>query len=154
MPRVITTTDERQTRQLGLDIASSLHGGCLVALSGELGTGKTVLVRGICEYFHCERQVTSPTFTIMNEYLGTAAIVHCDLYRLNSIAEMLSIGLDEMFGGERIVLVEWAERALQLLPVPRREILCEYGDREEERRYTVVEVQAENNSVLHAHSAV
>ena len=148
MHRIVVTETEQQTRALGRELAEHLKAGNLVAMSGELGTGKTVLVRGICEHFQCEQQVSSPTFTIENEYKGTATLVHCDLYRVKSIAEMLDIGLDEVFTGNGIILVEWAERAKALLPLPRLEIRCEHGEMESQRKYTIADVQNEADSIL------
>jgi len=148
MPRVVVTENEAATRRLGRDLAGGLRGGSVVALSGDLGTGKTALVRGMCEHLGCARQVTSPTFTIINEYDGEFPVFHCDLYRLQSIDEMLSIGLEDVFVPDHVVLIEWAERAREILPVPRIEIICTHMENEFERRYIINEATADGESML------
>jgi tRNA threonylcarbamoyladenosine biosynthesis protein TsaE len=148
--RRVVTHNEAETRALARTIAATLRPGALVALSGELGTGKTALVRGICEHFGCLGQVSSPTFTIVNEYLGAVGIAHCDLYRLETVADLLETGLLDIITGERIVLIEWAERAASALPFPRLEILCDYGDAETERVYVIHEADAQPASLLAA----
>jgi len=105
------------------------------AFFGDLGTGKTVLVRGICAHFGCEEQVTSPTFTLINEYSGEIDIVHSDLYRLSDSREILETGLDEMMKQDRLVLIEWAEKALMLLPETRLEIIAAHSDQDDTRIY-------------------
>jgi len=90
--------------------------GDVVTLLGELGSGKTCLVRGICKGLECADQVTSPTFTLINEYRGRFPVYHFDFYRLESEQEIFDLGYEEYFFGDGICLVEWAERALPLLP--------------------------------------
>lgn len=141
---------ERETREAGMSLAATLPSQALVAISGDLGSGKTALVRGICEYHGCEKQVTSPTFTIVNEYEGSIRILHIDLYRLSTVQEMLEIGLDELFRSEALVLVEWAERALPILPAPRVEIAARYGEEEHIRYYTVQHFGQDMDSILEA----
>ena len=97
-------------------MAEQLPPTAVVAMSGDLGAGKTAFIRGVCEFFGCASQVSSPTFTIVHEYDGTGSIAHCDLYRLESTEEMLQIGLDQLFREERVILIEWAERAEKALP--------------------------------------
>ncbi|MBE0643674.1 MAG: tRNA (adenosine(37)-N6)-threonylcarbamoyltransferase complex ATPase subunit type 1 TsaE [Bacteroidetes bacterium] len=142
------TYSEEETRAAGRRLAARLPKDALVAFSGDLGCGKTAFIRGMCEHFGCERQVTSPTFTIINEYMGDSTVTHCDLYRLNTMEEMLQIGLQELFTGEGLVLIEWAERARPLLPFPRYEVAAWHGDREEQRRYEIRFVQEEDESIL------
>ncbi len=133
----IISRSEAETRDAGRALAASLPAGALVAISGDLGSGKTALVRGMCEHEKCDDQVTSPTFTIVNEYEGTRRVVHIDLYRLSSIQDMLEIGLDEVFRSEGLILVEWAERALPILPAPRYEIAARHGSEEHIREYSI-----------------
>ena len=146
------TYSDEETRKLGEELAAELElpgrRVQLVALSGELGSGKTALVRGICRYFRCETQVTSPTFTIVNEYSGSRKVIHCDLYRLSTLREMLEIGLDETFLGNDVVLIEWAEKALELLPAPRLEIAATHGDTASERRFSIQLFTKNDSSIL------
>ncbi|MDW7678964.1 MAG: tRNA (adenosine(37)-N6)-threonylcarbamoyltransferase complex ATPase subunit type 1 TsaE [bacterium] len=111
-----TTNSEQETIKLGENLSRYLMPGDVVALLGELGSGKTCLVRGICKGLECADQVTSPTFTLINEYRGRFPVYHFDFYRLESEQEIFDLGYEEYFFGDGICLVEWAERALPLLP--------------------------------------
>lgn len=113
---------EDQTLELGRQFAKKLTKGSVVALHGELGAGKTQFIKGICEHFHIDEPVTSPTFTLVNEYYGKSngshiTIFHIDLYRLKKQNEILESGINEyFFDGDAITLVEWGEKAENLLP--------------------------------------
>jgi tRNA threonylcarbamoyladenosine biosynthesis protein TsaE len=142
------TYSEEETRAAGRRLAAALPPDALVAFSGDLGGGKTAFIRGICEQLGCERQVTSPSFTIVNEYSAGGRILHCDLYRLHGIAEMREIGLDELFASGGIILVEWAERARALLPLPRYEVAVHHGEHEFQRLFEIRSVEDEDESIL------
>ena len=135
MRRQFDTHSEEETRAAGRELAALLPPSAVVAFSGDLGCGKTAFIRGMCEHFDCAAQVNSPTFTIINEYEGTRRVTHCDLYRLSSLDDFLQIGLDEILAAGGTVLVEWAERALPLLPVPRYEVGAWHGASEHHRRF-------------------
>jgi tRNA threonylcarbamoyladenosine biosynthesis protein TsaE len=107
---------EAQTRRLGARLASLLNPGDVVALVGELGSGKTRWVQGVCRGLKVTDVVNSPTFTLVNEYEGRWPVYHIDLYRLEDTAEMLTIGLEDYLYGAGITLIEWADRAKDLLP--------------------------------------
>ena len=107
---------ESETIKTAYNFAQSLVPGSVVALYGELGAGKTVFARGIAGYLEVKQQVTSPTFTLINEYYGTIPLYHMDLYRLNNLPEIEDIGVEEYFYGDGICLVEWAEKLEGLLP--------------------------------------
>jgi tRNA threonylcarbamoyladenosine biosynthesis protein TsaE len=101
----------------GRNFAASLQAPALVALSGELGAGKTTLVQSICAALGVNEPVTSPTFALVHSYRGAATqVFHLDLFRLNSPAELTNIGWDEMLDARAIVLVEWPDRAGSALP--------------------------------------
>ncbi|MBN1448315.1 MAG: tRNA (adenosine(37)-N6)-threonylcarbamoyltransferase complex ATPase subunit type 1 TsaE [Bacteroidetes bacterium] len=144
----IHTYRETETRRAGRDFALRLPADALVAFSGDLGTGKTAFIRGICEAFDCADQVSSPSFTIVNEYRGNRRVLHCDLYRLDTIDDMLQIGLDELLSSGGTTLVEWAERALPLLPFPRWEIAAHHGATPEQRSYSIVHRESEADASL------
>jgi tRNA threonylcarbamoyladenosine biosynthesis protein TsaE len=87
-----------------------------VALSGDLGAGKTVFVQGLVRALGVTTGATSPTFVLVNEYRGRLPVHHVDAYRTASLAEMLDLGLEEMMDGDGVTIIEWAERLEPLLP--------------------------------------
>jgi tRNA threonylcarbamoyladenosine biosynthesis protein TsaE len=107
---------EAQTRRLGARLAPLLNPGDVLALTGELGTGKTRWVQGVCQGLAVAGPVSSPTFTLVNEYEGRYPVYHIDLYRLEQSSEVLSFGLEDYLYGTGITLIEWAERAAHFLP--------------------------------------
>lgn len=117
--------------------ARSLAPGDVVALSGELGAGKTTFVRAAVTARHGEDQTTSPTFTFWHRYPGIPPIDHVDLYRIESPAEMNELGLDEAFDGTSIVFIEWWTHAPGLVPADRYEVTIA-GSGDEPRTVSVV----------------
>jgi tRNA threonylcarbamoyladenosine biosynthesis protein TsaE len=107
---------EAQTRRLGARLATLLNPGDVLALVGELGSGKTRWVQGVCQGLEVTDPVVSPTFTLVNEYQGRWPVYHIDLYRITDSAEMLTFGLEEYLYGSGISLIEWADRAEDFLP--------------------------------------
>jgi tRNA threonylcarbamoyladenosine biosynthesis protein TsaE len=109
--RTASSDSEDQTAALGEDLGRSLHTGDVVLLYGDLGAGKTAFVRGMARGIGANPDdVTSPTFTIVQEYAGPAAtLYHVDLYRLEG-AEIDDLGLEDLVSGDGIVAIEWAER--------------------------------------------
>ena len=107
-----------ETRELGRQISALLRPGDIVALYGNLGAGKTEMVRGICAGLGVdELDVNSPTFTILNEYRsGSRPIYHFDAYRLRSIDEFFDLGYEDYFFDEGISIIEWADKVEVLLP--------------------------------------
>jgi tRNA threonylcarbamoyladenosine biosynthesis protein TsaE len=114
--------NEKETFDFGAEFARHLGAGSVVALFGQMGSGKTTCIRGICAGLDVLDDVTSPTFTIINEYRGRLPIYHFDFYRFGSEAELLELGLEEYFWGSGICLVEWPEIASKMLPTNRFEI--------------------------------
>ncbi|MDX1520881.1 MAG: tRNA (adenosine(37)-N6)-threonylcarbamoyltransferase complex ATPase subunit type 1 TsaE [Anaerolineae bacterium] len=109
---------EAQTQRLGLRLAQFLEPGDVIALIGDLGSGKTRWVQGVCRGLGVDDSVPviSPTFTLINEYEGQLPIYHIDLYRLTDTNEMLNLGLEDYLFGAGVTLIEWADRAETLLP--------------------------------------
>lgn len=106
-----------ETRRFGRRHAEHLAPGDVVALTGDLGAGKTQFVKGVVEAFGGDEEVTSPTFTLIHEYrAGRVPIYHFDFYRLNQREEVLRLGLDDYLEGDGISLIEWADRFPDLLP--------------------------------------
>jgi tRNA threonylcarbamoyladenosine biosynthesis protein TsaE len=112
-----TSSSPEETAAVARRLAGTLPDGSVVALVGPLGTGKTVFVKGLAAGMELPAEsVTSPTFTLINEYGGPRPLVHVDLYRLTGQDEIGDLGLQEYFDGPGVVAVEWAERAGFLLP--------------------------------------
>lgn len=105
---VITNSTE-ETEAVGQALAKSLTAGSVIAMYGDLGVGKTALVRGIARGLSFEGRVTSPTFTIVNEYGGRLPLFHFDMYRLSSADELFDIGWEDYLGREGVCAVEWSE---------------------------------------------
>lgn len=119
----LVTRSARATAALGERLGRALRPGDLVALLGDLGAGKTQLVRGICRGARVpEREVASPTFAIVSTYRGRLPIHHADLYRVGDEEELWATGFEELLGGEGAVLVEWADRVPGALPAERLEV--------------------------------
>ncbi len=107
---------ETQTRRLGARLAPFLQPGDVLALLGDLGSGKTRWIQGVCQGLGITDPVISPTFTLVNEYQGQWPIYHIDLYRIADASETLSFGLEDYVYGPGISLIEWADRATVFLP--------------------------------------
>jgi tRNA threonylcarbamoyladenosine biosynthesis protein TsaE len=113
----------RETESIGRAIGQILHEGDVIALIGDLGAGKTALVRGIVSGLDAPSTfVTSPTFMLMHQYHGRLPLTHMDLYRLNSLEEAEAIGLAEVLADDGVTAIEWADRFPSLLPSDRLEI--------------------------------
>ena len=113
MTREFTTNSAEETIALGKKLASSLAPPKLVLLRGDLGAGKTTLVKGIAQGFQAasEDDVTSPTFTLVHEYRGpSATLYHVDLYRVDTPRELETLGLDDLMDDNSVLLIEWGEK--------------------------------------------
>lgn len=117
------THSEEETIELGQRIARELPRRAVVLLIGNLGAGKTTLAKGIVSGLSAApvEEVSSPTFTLIHEY-GEGRVYHIDLYRLDTAAEVATLGLDEIFDREAVVLIEWGERFPESMPRERIEI--------------------------------
>jgi tRNA threonylcarbamoyladenosine biosynthesis protein TsaE len=113
----IVTENPEVTKQLGKNLGRSLFAGSIVALTGELGSGKTTLVQGIGQGLGIKSSIKSPSFVIINEYDGPLPLYHFDLYRLDNAQEILCLGYQEYFYEKRgVVVIEWAKKIKDLLP--------------------------------------
>lgn len=112
----LTSYNECETKNLARKIASKLNIGDIIVLSGELGSGKTKFTEGFLSYFGLENEISSPTFTIVNEYKNNKiTIFHFDVYRLEDIDEFYAIGGEEYFSSG-ICIIEWGEKIEEALP--------------------------------------
>jgi len=125
---VLSSGSSEQTLYWGKLLGVLLEGGDVVALIGELGTGKTTLAQGIAEGLGVSKEcyVTSPTFTIINEYKGRVPVYHLDFYRIESPSEIENLGLEEYFLGEGVAIIEWAEKIEKFLSREYLMIMLEY----------------------------
>ena len=105
----IITHSERETEAAGAALAAKLPDGAVVAMYGELGSGKTAFVRGMARGMGIGCRVSSPTFTIVNEYEGARTLIHFDMYRLGSADELWGIGWDDYLDRGAVCAVEWSE---------------------------------------------
>ena len=137
MERVVITEGPEETVRLGEELAHMLRPGDVVALVGELGSGKTTLVKGIAQGLFVKEPVISPSFLLARSYRGRMPLHHLDAYRVNSPEELVEVGLLELLPPEEgVTVVEWADRVEELIPPGSLWIHLEHldGDR---RRLTL-----------------
>jgi len=136
----ITTHSLAETEAYGATYAQRLRVGDTIALSGDLGAGKTAFARGVLHGLGYVGRVTSPTFAIANEYLTPRGpVAHLDLYRLLDREALWDMGFEEYLDGSRIVLIEWSEHAADLLPASYKRVHIIYGVTDQERILTVTD---------------
>ncbi len=132
--------NEEDTRAFGCDLAKSLKPGDVIAMIGDLGTGKTTLTKYIAAGLGIEETVTSPTFTVVQEYKsGRLPLYHFDVYRVNDPDELFEIGFEEYLYSDGAVIVEWGDLVYDLLPEHSIILQLEYGEGEGERIYKIAE---------------
>jgi len=133
--RSFETHSEEETIELGRKIAAELPKHAVVLLTGNLGAGKTTLAKGIISGLGAAEpdQVASPTFTLIHEY---GRVLHIDLYRLDTAAQVATLGLDEIFDRDAVVLIEWGEKFRELMPADRIEIALS-AEGEQNRRIVI-----------------
>jgi len=111
-----STTTADQTLELGRKIGNCCIPGSIISLRGPLGSGKTVIAKGIASALNIEEPITSPTFTIIQEYDGRIPLVHMDLYRIESIEEFELLGAEELLFSTNVTIIEWSKLIDNLLP--------------------------------------
>ena len=122
----------------GEEVAKSLRGGDVLAFTGSLGMGKTAFTRGLARGLGCRGRVTSPTFTIVNEYDGKTPLFHFDMYRLGSSDELFDIGWDDYLARDGVCAVEWSERVSDALPDDTIYVDIARGEEDENTRTITV----------------
>lgn len=133
--KIISHSPE-QTKSIGREIGKVAFRGCVIALCGDLGSGKTVFVKGLAEGLEVDDFVTSPTFILINEYSGRFPLYHIDVYRLKS-EDMYDLGYEEYFYGNGVTAIEWAQKISNLLPEEHLQINFEYLN-ETERQISII----------------
>ena len=142
----IVTNSENETIELGKKIAPQLKRGDIVVLSGDLGSGKTKFTEGILTYFGLENEISSPTFTIVNEYhTSEVPIYHFDVYRLSDIDEFYAIGGEEYFD-KGISIIEWGEMIEDILPDDYIKVTFERSYEEENKR--IINIDCKGNTKI------
>lgn len=127
---------EQETEQLGEQVARRLPRGTVIAYTGELGMGKTAFTRGLARGLGCRGRVTSPTFTIVNEYEGDIPLFHFDLYRLGSSDELFDIGWEDYLQRGGVCAVEWSENVADAM---QGAISVRIGRDSDEQRTIIIE---------------
>lgn len=130
---IVRTTSPEETEALGERLGNLLRAGDMLALFGDLGAGKTTLVRGLARGLGSEDRVSSPTFVLMHLYDGRLPVYHFDAYRLSGPSDLLGIGADEYLEGDGVAVVEWSERAEGILPPERVDVFLSMGASPDER---------------------
>lgn len=137
---VLAAATPDDTRAIGAALAPLLRSGDALVLTGELGAGKTTLVRGLAEGLDVEDHVASPTFTLVREYSGRLTVAHVDVYRLDRLQDVVDLALDEIADGEAVLVVEWGDAIEELLPPDRLRVELTTADptgADETRRLTL-----------------
>lgn len=136
--KTVTMHNEAETREFGIQTGRSAAPGDILALIGDLGTGKTTLTKAIAEGLGITEVITSPTFNIVKEYRsGRIPLYHFDVYRIGDPEEMFEIGYEEYFYGDGLCVVEWADLIEELIPPEARIIRITRGTGPDERIYTI-----------------
>ena len=127
----ITSPTPQKTERIGSFLGEMFTKGDIIAICGELGTGKTTLVRGMARGMGIEEgEVASPSFTLVNEYRGSLPLFHVDLYRLSGETELIGIDYEEYIRGEGVTVIEWADRIPRAVPHDALWITMRYLDAE------------------------
>lgn len=135
----ITTRTPDETQKLGKTIGKWIEHPLVIGLTGDLGSGKTAFVQGLAEGLEVpgDYYITSPTFTLINEYPGRLPLFHIDLYRLDGISDLEDIGLDELLYGQAVIAIEWAEKISDGLPIEHLTMTFEITD-DDYRRISLI----------------
>jgi len=128
----LTTRDAAATEAVGEALGGQLRPGDLVVLTGDLGAGKTTFVKGLARGLGVKETVTSPTFTIVQQYDGRVPVAHVDVYRLERIQELYDFGFEELLE-HHVVVVEWGEAIARVLPADRVHVRLAMTDADGER---------------------
>ena len=128
--------NQQETEEFGMELGRSARPGTVIALIGDLGTGKTTMTKSIARGLGVDDVITSPTFNIVKEYeSGRLPLYHFDVYRIGDIDEMYELGYEEYFYGRGVSVIEWADLIEDILPEDAMIIRIEYGEKEGERIY-------------------
>jgi len=124
----IQTSSPEATIDFGKRLAAQLKPNDLITLYGDLAAGKTTFTKGVCEYLNADQTATSPTFTLINEYVGDMPIFHFDCYRIKHPDEIIMLGFEEYLEKDGVVLIEWPEQIAKHIPEDSIELHINYVD--------------------------
>jgi tRNA threonylcarbamoyladenosine biosynthesis protein TsaE len=136
----IYVKNEKEAEGLGIQLADKLVPGSVIALTGNLGAGKTTFTKAVAKGLGITDVITSPTFTIIQEYRsGRLPLYHFDVYRIEDEEELYELGYEEYFYGDGVCVIEWADRIEDFLPKDTIRIHIDYGAEENERIFQIDE---------------
>lgn len=136
--RIINIKNEKETERFGKELGAHAKASDVIALIGDLGTGKTTLTKYIAAGLGVKETITSPTFTIIKEYRsGRLPLFHFDVYRIADPDEMYELGYEEYFFGDGVCVIEWADLIEELIPEDAMTIRISRGEGEDERIYEI-----------------
>lgn len=144
----ITTNSPEETMKLGYHLGKELKSGDVVCLIGDLGAGKTTLTQSIARGLDVDDYVTSPTFTLINEYDGRYPVYHFDVYRINDVDEMYDLGYEEYFYSDGVTLIEWANLIEAILPQKRLDIKIKRGNEVDKREIVIQGIGARYEEII------
>lgn len=124
--RCIEALSEKDTEEIGKKLGKLVRSGDVLCLVGDLGTGKTTFTKALAKGLEIEDDVTSPTFTIVQEYEGRIPLYHFDVYRIEDVSEMEDLPYEEYFYGDGVCVIEWAEMIQEILPKDYMKIQIQY----------------------------
>lgn len=129
-----------ETRKIAFEFAKTLDSGDVLCMYGDLGVGKTAFVQGLAKGLGIDDHITSPTFTIVNEYSGTLPLYHFDVYRIADSGEMFEIGYEEYVYGDGVSVIEWPQLIADILPDKRYDITIS-KDYDKGENYRLIEIK-------------
>lgn len=131
-----------ETKKIASELAKTLNGGDVLCMYGDLGAGKTAFVQGLAKGLGIDEPITSPTFTIVNEYYGSLPLYHFDVYRIADPDEMYEVGYEEYVYGDGVSVIEWSELIEDILPEKRYKvtILKDTSERDDYRKIEVEKI--------------
>jgi tRNA threonylcarbamoyladenosine biosynthesis protein TsaE len=131
------TKSADDTRELAAQVAGMARPGDLVLLAGDMGAGKTTFTQGFGRALGVTEQVTSPTFTLVRTYEARIPLLHADAYRLDSLQEVIDLGMHELLDEGAVALIEWGDIIASMLPTDFLEIRLEFGEGDDDRRLSI-----------------
>ncbi|SHH36618.1 tRNA (adenosine(37)-N6)-threonylcarbamoyltransferase complex ATPase subunit type 1 TsaE [Sporanaerobacter acetigenes] len=138
----------KDTEQFGYKLGKILKGGEIICLIGDLGAGKTTMTKSIAKGLDVEEYVTSPTFTLINEYRGRVPLYHFDVYRLEEVESIYDLGFEEYFYSNGVSIIEWANKIKNVLPEDVLTIEINRGSNDEERILNIYGSGERNKSII------